>query len=79
MGMDMERALGGCGYFCEKFLGGMGDGVRYQNACAIHTVLSLSLQYKIMAYLCIGHNIAGFPKLTDLGGNGKFSTKKIRL
>ena len=28
-----------------------------------------------MAYLCIEQKITGFTKLTDMGGNGEFSTK----
>ena len=43
------------------------------------TVLILSLQYETMVYLYIEHNIRGFAKLTDVGGNGEFSTPKMDM
>ena len=36
----------------------------------------ISLQYEVMAYLSVEHKITGFAKLTDVCGNGEFSTQK---
>ena len=32
-----------------------------------------------MVYLYIEHKITGFAKLTDIGGNGEFSTQKMDM
>ena len=43
---------------------------------AFYPTFIISFQYEIVPYLYTEHKITGFAKLTDIGGNGEYSTKK---